>query len=297
MAQSERIPSLQPGETSVSFELVETTLGELEGQLPHGFLTADGSRREVVFERATVALAKKRGELKQDQGLVKKTGQLFAHWLGMSISRLGQHDLAGERNMKQRALKVAELTFADFLFLMIAYHRAAKPGGYAMKGLSCGICGIDWPEVNVKFDTLKVSALPPDASLANPPLVRVGLHHGFEYPKGETVRTVLLKPPSFMTSVWPLTAQEWDNTVALGAALIEASVVQVDTVDIGKFMKLPPGIIDTWMEEDLNLCNEALGRITPTLDLRLDVQCPSCGELNEALVDWRSPGFMQAFLK
>lgn len=302
--ETEGIPAVEPGTTITAHELVRTTMGELGNNLPHGVLQPGGALTSFGFLPPTMGQKKRLGAVKARKDLRKYPGKLVAYWLAEALAELCGKDMT-KGSLDERALQVAKLPVGDVLYLLFAYQRIEKPDGFPLTATGCGVCGASFDSILVDLDSMVAFRLPRDgdeypeghdqageamtvATAAEPPTCRVGLVEGFEYPKGKTVHTVLLRPATWLATWWPLGDGQVHNDELLRAKTIRAMIAGVDTCAA---KVVTEAAIDELLPRDVHLIDEGAGLITPTLHLGIEVTCPDCLATNQAVLDWGDPAF------
>lgn len=281
------IDRLNPGERTAAFALVQTTMGELGDHLPHGILTPTGRDTSFEFLPPTLGTEKRLGALGTRKDLGDKPFRHAAFYLGQALRSLCGQDLTGMKP-EEAALAVARLPVADVLYLVFARQALARDGVLQVSVPGCTACPAEYDSVNVQLSTVEVTRLPDEATRDNPPVVRLGLTRGFPFPAGKKVSTVLLKPPAWVDSLWPLTAGAANNSSVVNAALMGAAICGVDTCGL---RQIPAQALDEIWPVDFEAINEALAEITPTPDLTVRFACPACGAEQSATLDWARADF------
>ncbi len=272
------LPPCEPGEIITETVLQPTTLDELGPVLPH-------SRLSYRFHPPTMGTMKRLGGLNADQKLAKTPGRHLAYYLAAALAELGDKDCGPAGVAEAGAAAVLALPVGDVFCLLLAWKRSTTPKGADLGAADCGKCGAAFGHMMLDLGEISVLALPVNA---DPPVARVGLWSGFPYPQGHTVKTVLLKPPTWGESFGPLPAAAWKNPTALSMATIQAGVVAVDTC---KAPRVPAEALEEMYQADAELISEALERISPTPDLAMEIVCPECGHTNVHRIDWKDVGF------
>ncbi len=272
------LPPCQPGEIITDTILEPTTLAELGDVLPH-------SRIAFRFHPPTMGTMKRLGALDGDQKLAKTPGRFMAYFLGAALAQLGEKDCGPPGVAEAGAAAVLALPVGDVFFLLMAWKRSTTPKGADLGAADCGKCGASFGHMMLDLGEISVLALPAAAPL---PAARVGLWEGFAYPPGQTVKTVLLRPPTWGECFGSLPVAAWKNPAVLSLATIQAAVVAVDT---SKVPRVPAEALEEMYQSDAELISEALERISATPDLSMEIDCPSCGHVNTHRVDWKDVGF------
>lgn len=276
----------------LSYELINTTMGALEGNLPHGFLTVEGRATSFGFRPPTMGTRKRLGAIAGRPKIKRIPGKHVCYWLANALLELAGEDWAApaspdSKEEHKRALRVAKLTIGDVLFLMFAWQYHARPKGLPLSADSCGACGQSFHQVLVDLATLECVALPDDASEGNPPVARVALPQGFPHLDKE-VGTVLVAPPKWVDVFWDLPAQQWTNRDLVRAHMIKAEVVGLDTA---KLAILPMEAVDEMWPDDVDAIDGVASMITPSPILEIEVPCPRCQSVNRTVLDWQTPDF------
>ena len=295
------ITPLPPGEHHASVHLVRTTLGELAGELPHGLLKPDGAPTTYAFNPPTVGTRKRLGALKGRKDLDQKPGMHTAYWLATALSHLDGVPMASLK-IDEAALRVAQLTIGDILYLLFAWQHWSRPDGLPLTATGCGVCGHPFDQITVDLGTLEVMRLPragdqdeegaelPPASLENPPLCRVGLHKGM--PHGDKhVQTVMLAPPKWVDTIYKVGKGQMHNNQLLRAVTLQAQIVAASGIE--RMTRLPMEAIDELWPVDVEAIDRAAELVTPTPNLEVEVACPSetCDAINRTVLDWQEPVF------
>lgn len=280
------IKPLSPGERTEAFKLRHTTMGELGDHLPHGILTATGRETAFEFLPPTLGTEKRLGALRTRKDLADKPFRHAAFYLGQALRSLCGQDLTVLK-VEEAALAVAKLPVADVLYLVFARQALARDGKLSLSVPGCSSCPAEYDAVNIDLASVEVTELPEDAGRDNPPLIRLGLVKGFPL-QGQKVSTVLLKPPAWVDSLWPLTAAAAQNNSVVNASLLGAAICGVDTCGL---RQIPPQALDEIWPVDFEAINEALAEITPSPDLNVRFACPSCGAEQGAVLDWARADF------
>lgn len=275
---TENLPPADPGEILTETTLVPTTLGELGGILPH-------TRQPFRFHPPTMGTMKRLGALDADGKLRKYPGRYLAYFLGGALAELGGKDCGAPGVTDTGATLVLALPTGDVFALMLAWKRSTTPKGADLGAGECGKCGAPFGSMVLDLGEVQVLALPEGAE---PPAARVGLQEGFAFPAGQVVRTVVVKPPTWGESFAALPAVAWGNPAALTLATIQAAIAAVDTC---RAPRVPAEALDELHQVDADLISEALERISPTPDLVLELDCPSCHHTNQHRIDWKDVGF------
>ena len=280
---------MDPGAFEVAHKLISTTLGDRVDRLGHGFADSHGMAQDYSFRPPNLGTRKRLGALQGDRKLTSKPGLYFAHWMGTALLNVGGRDLTAMKR-GQAALEVARLPLGDFLLLMFAWQHSAHPEGLPVGLPGCVSCGIPFDDVTVDLATLELKVLPDGVTAEDPAVARVGLRKGFEF-RGEAVRTVMLRPPTWLDVYWPVSAAQWRNSALLQERVLRGAIYATDAN--GK-VKLPAGALDELWPVDLDLMNEALGQLVPFPIMTVEVPCPVCDQLNSEVLDWQAaPGFWQ----
>jgi hypothetical protein len=272
------LPQTPPGEIVTETTLTPTTLGELGGTLPQ-------TRQAFRFHPPTMGTMKRLGALDADGKLRKHPGRYLAYFLGGALAELGGKDCGAPGATDTGATLVLALPVGDVFALMLAWKRTTTPKGADLGAGECGKCGAPFGSMVLDLGEIQVLELPEGAEA---PAARVGLYSGFPFPAGQVVRTVLVKPPTWGESFAALPASGWSNPAALTMATIQAAIAAVDTT---KAPRVPTEALDELTQEDAELINEALERISPTPDLVMEVDCPACQHTNQHRIDWKDVGF------
>lgn len=283
-----RTATLPPGSIEYDpVELINTTMGELGDQLPHGILLPDGSlARRFTLNRPKLAIQKRLGQLRTDGRLRERPGEHACHWLSIALESLEGHDL-DKLSRTEAATLLGKLTAGDVIYLLYRWQRLARPEGVSLGECTCGHCGQIMGEVVADLDSMGVVAVPPEHR--GGVTARVGLEVGIPL-SGQTVRTVVVRAPSWLGSYWRMRRQTWDNSELATSYMLQAAIVGTDVSDADA---VPQESVDELEPIDQRLIDRALDKITPTLDLRLTVPCPAghCGRINEVSLDWRGLDF------
>lgn len=266
-----------------------TSLADLLGNLPHGTLQEGGT--PYTFRPPNLGTQKRLGAVAGNVELQKRPGRLAAYWLATALDSLAGEPMSGKADAD--ALRVARLPIGDLLTLMFAWQREAHPEGLALPGSSCGTCGADFGTVRVNLDTLQVNALPEGVGLERRPTALVGLHRGFPFPKDRIVRSVVVRPPAWIDTLWDVGRDGWNNPALIRARMFRAAIAAVDTIPAPS---VPEAALDELWPQDADLLDDAIGQVSPGPDLEVFVDCPSpgCGERNRTILDWRTPGFFSS---
>lgn len=273
-------PDTAPGEIVTDLELETTTLDELAQVLP-------GSRKSYRFHRPTMGTLKLLGQLQADAELKRRPGMFVAHYLSMVLAELGGEDFGPVARDAGRAVKVGQLPTGDVLTLLVAWTRAQHPRGVELGGAGCGVCGASWASVKVDLGELEVLAVP--AAYEGRPCARVGLYDGFPLPGGKLARVVLLEAPNWAESIGQVSREGWENPAAMRAATVQGAIRSTDAMP--KVGRLGAEALDELMPDDLGLIDQALGRITASVNLALTVPCPACSAENMTSIPWQNLGF------
>lgn len=285
--------SALPAESNVS-ELVARTLGDKPGELPLGLFDPDaGHVRSFEFNPPIVGTKKKLGALKVRKDLRKNPAKYVSYYLATALSSLGPWDL-NDCKIEEAARRVGSLSMGDTIYLLFAWQAVTKPDGFNLVGSGCGQCGHDFGEVKIDPGTLRVDELPELDRDGNPwtasnrPLAVVGLARGARFASSdqEPVRTVAVSSSPW-SAIWHLGDAAFQNPDLRTALVIRGSIVGNDRNDAGATEFL----VDHLWPEDVNRIDAALSTITPTPDLRVEVQCPHCEALNQDVLDWTRPDF------
>ena len=283
-----------------------TTLGELDGELPHGFLKPDGTPTTYAFNPPTVGTRKRLGALKARKDLAAKPGMHTAYWLATALSHLDGQAMASTK-LDAAALRVAQLTIGDVMHLLFAWQHWSRPDGLPLKATGCGVCGQPFDQITVDLGTLEVVRLPRDgdvypegheregepmesASADNPPLCRVGLHRGMPC-RDEHVQTVMVAPAKWIDTIYKVGQGQLHNGQLLRAITLQAQIVAAAGVE--RMSRLPMEAIDELWPIDVEAIDAGAEEITPTPNLEVEVACPSetCSAVNRTVLDWQNPDF------
>lgn len=278
---SQAFPPTDPGQIVTDLVLERTTLLELGDVLP-------SSRQPYRFHRPNMGVLRRLGQLQADAKLKRRPGQFVCNYLAAALAELNGVDFGkgGERTAAQ-AQAVAELPAGDVLTLLVAWtHAQHARKGVQLGGAGCGACGAPWESVRVQLGELEVLAVPEDYK--GPPVARVGLWEGFQL-HGREVRAVLVQAPTWGETLGGLSVEGWANPVAIRAATVQGAIRAADSFP--KLGRLGSEALDELMPEDLELLDDALGRITASVSLALVVPCPACGAENQTALDWKNLGF------
>lgn len=273
------IEPAEPGAIHLAHDLVTTHLGDLGDKLCHGLLTESGPRLGYRFHPPTMGTRKRLGALRTNRQLMQRPGVFGAHWLAVALAELGDEPLPEDRG--KAAMAVAALTAGDFMLLLFAWQRMTQPGGLPVAASGCGTCGAEFDRVLADLAGMEITALPPTATTADPPLARVGLRRGFLH-RGKLARTVQLRPPTWLGTYYRLGRSQFGNPEIVHAAMLRDSILRSDVAD-GR-----PSVeeLDELWPEDVSLLDDAMGKITPTPDLQIRIDCPVCEAPNQAVLDW-----------
>lgn len=272
------LPPTAPGEIVTSITLEETTLDELDGRLPASGLAFE-------FHQPNVGTLRRLGSFASDKDLVRRPGQFIAVYLAAALAKLGDHDMGPVERNADAAARVSALPAGDVLTMLVAWTHRKSRSGAPLTGLGCGACGASWPTVRVDLGALPVWRLP--AGIVDP-VARVGLLEGLEV-HGRRAGVVLVSPPTWGESLANVSREAWANPVAMRAATVQGGIRAVDALP--RAARLGAEVVDGLMSEDLDLLDEALGRITASVGLQLEIGCPTCGAANMSALDWASLGF------
>lgn len=274
-------PETAPGQIVAGVTLARTTLAELGQVLP-------ASRLPYRFHRPNMGTLKRLGQIGADQGLKKKPGFYVAAYLAACLAELGGEDFGPVERDDRRAQRVAQLPAGDVLTLLVAWqHAQHERQGVAFGGAGCGACGATWANVRANLGALEVQAVPEDHK--GPASARVGLYEGFRV-HGKDARAVLLQAPTWGESFGALSREGWANPTAIRAATIQGAIRGVDVMP--RLGRLGIEAVDELMPDDLALLDEALGRITASVNLEIEIECPECGAANQTAMDWKNLGFL-----
>jgi len=226
------------------------------------------------------------GQLHADKGLARRPGHFVTVYLAAALAQLGDEDMGGVERDAKRAELVGRLPAGDVLTLLVAWTHAQ----HARKGINfgaggCGACGADWPTIRVDLGELEVLALP-EGTVA--PVARVGLWTGFTL-HGKDVRAVLVAPPTWGESLGGISREGWENPTAMRAATLQGAIRACDAFP--KLGRLGIEALDELMPEDVEIIDQALGRITASVSLEVTITCPKCQADNVAALDWKNLGF------
>lgn len=276
-----------PGEPSPCDELATATLEDLGDVLPHG-LAVDGQlERAFVLRRPTMGLQKQVGGLRADATLAKRPGALYLRFLGLVVEQLGTQRL-GDLKPGVADELLGRLTIGDVLFLGYAWQRACAPRGLSLGQVDCGGCGSPLGDVRVDPGSLEVTHLP--VAQLRPPETALRLYDPI--PVGtRTVVALRLRPPLWGVAYGRIGPESFANPAAVQARAFVSAVSAALCADGTEIPGLTEAALDELMPDDVRAIDAALGALTPTLDLAVEVECPACGKLNRDTLDWRSPGF------
>lgn len=286
-----KIAPLEPGKIEASHALVETTMAELGDRFPCG-CRAHGPLAGFGFKPPTLGTLKAIGELKSRQAKDLNTPGKFGAASLVRALEAFDAKATSEGAEGAHVARLATYTVGDVLYLGFAWQAAREPDGIELRDQGCARCGEAFASIRLDVRTLKVRARPETVTEGEPLSARVGLRRGFTMPGGEKVSTVLVRPPSWSDTFWGLDEKGWQNEALVSAWTYKAAIAGTDA-DHG------PGIrpvitmreIDQLWPEDGRLIDEALAKITPTPDLRVDVSCPECGADNLIGMAWQSADF------
>jgi len=269
-----------PGEIVTAVELVTMTLDELGDRLP-------ASGKLYKFHPPNMGTMRRLGQLQADKALQRRPGHFVTVYLAAALAELDGDDMGPVERDPKRSHKVGSLPAGDVLTLLVAWTNCQHRKGIKLGGAGCGACGSTWDTIRVKLGELEVMTLA-KGQVAEAAVARVGLWDGFKL-HGRDVQTVILAAPTWGETMGSLSREGWANPVAIRASTIQGALRSCDAFPaLGRI-----GIeaLDELMPEDLELMDEALGRITPSVSLELSVVCPDCGATNEAGLDWKNLGF------
>lgn len=288
-------PLSPPGTCEANVELRATTLAELGQDLPHGLWHPQhGYLRSATFRPPLMGLQKQLGALRTRKDLRNHPGRYAAYYLATAMATLGSVDLAAMKE-DARALLVAALPIGDVLYLLLRYQFEVHEDGLRMPGATCGACGHEFERIRMDVATVACSLLPETdrdgqaLGLQNPPRARVALRRGLPWPKDGRAMTVLVRPVSWLDAHWNLQMSEWLNPGLMAAHLIRAGICGADSAAVPAM--LPVDVVDELWPVDHELIDEAMDRITPSPEMRLEVDCPACRKTNEMPINWRDPDF------
>lgn len=274
------LPDTNPGQIVANVELERVTLAELGDVLP-------ASRKAYRFHRPNMGTLKRLGQIQGDGDLQKKPGLFVATYLAAALAELGGEDFGPVERDATRAQKVAQLPAGDVLTLLVAWtHAQHARNGVAFPGAGCGACGAEWKAVRVNLGGLEVLAVP--AAHQGPAVARVGLWEGFRV-HGKDAQVVLVQAPTWGESLGALSREAWKNPSAIRAATIQGAIRACDVFP--KLGRLGAEALDELMPSDLELLDEALGKITASVSLEIGIECPECGAENRTAMDWKNLGF------
>lgn len=277
--------------TSNVSELGTRTLGEAEGELPLGLFDPEaGHVRTFRFNPPIMRTKQALGALKARKDLRKHPAKFISYYLAEALAELGPWDMNADR--LKAAARVGRLSFGDTIYLLFAWQSVNRPGGFSLAGSGCGQCGNDFDSVKVDVGSLEVSTLPEtDAdgnpwNHTNPPLAVVGLKRGAPFGK-DRVETLALTPAPWSV-LWGLGDVAFQNPDLRTALMIKGAGIGNDANDA---TTLPKTVVDELWPEDVDAIDNALGLITPTPDLRIEIECPECSARNQDVLDWSRPDF------
>lgn len=297
--------ALTPGAVVVSHELVKCEVGSILGTVPGGKLTADGSATSYELRPPIVGVKRKLGELRSRKDLKDKPGRYVAEWLAIACSAIGDVNLEGAA-AGAGALAVCRLHVGDVLFLMLASRLHASEDKLGLPDLECPHCDAEITGASVPVTDLEVMRFPRPAdeevivngathfvSVGNPPLARVGLKHGVDLGNGKRAYTLLFRSPLWGDTMWGLSGAQWANPTEIGVRTILGTCCgcELEGVALTDAGRLTLEQLDGMHERDLELCEEAINRISPTPILAALLDCPACGKEIPTAIDWRVPGF------
>lgn len=277
-----RLKDVQPGQILVDCKLTTITMGELGDRLPQGL--ADMANT-FTLKRPTNKVRRALGAITGQKALAENPGRMICHWLAEAVATLHGETLAG--SIAAKALKIAQLPAGDVMYLIFAWKRNASRRGLRIGGAACGACDQKWGDVRVKLDTLEVSVLEAGAD----PTAVIGLYDPWPWGSDSEVSSVAIRAPIWMDCYWDLSVSGWRNSQLVQSRIFRASIKGVDCAELPGF--IPDASLDEMMPDDEELIDEALGQITPTLDMTIEVKCPGCGKVNHTVLDWMAQGFLR----
>lgn len=285
-----QVQPLAPGEIVPSHELVPSTMRELGNRFPCGS-RHHGPLAPFEFRPPNLGTLKAIGELKaRGKKDLNTPGKLGCASLVRALTAFDGRDTSqGSEGSHVAAL--SQFTVGDVLYLGFAWQAEREPEGIEIRDQACGRCGGAFPSIRLDVRTLKVTTRPETVTDAEPLTVRVGLRRGFKLPDGQKVTTLLLRPPSWSETFWALDETGWNNAALLQAWTFKAAICGTDASHDGIRPSITFREIDQLWPEDCRLIDEALSKITPTPELRVEVTCPDCGADSLIGMDWSHPDF------
>ncbi len=277
-----RLTDVQPGEILVGCKLVTITMGELGDRLPQGI---DGLETTFTLKRPNNKVRRALGAITGQIDLKKHPGRMICHWLAEAVATLNGEALTG--SAEKKALQIARLPAGDVLYLIFAWKRNASRRGLRIGGAACGACDKEWGDVRVKLDTLEVTRLEAGADST----AVIGLYDPWPWDSDKEVNSVLIRPPIWLDCYWNLSASGWRNAQLVTSQIFRASIKGVDCGELPGF--IPDASLDEMLPDDEELLDDALEKITPTLDMTIEVKCPDCGKTNQTALDWMDQGFLR----
>jgi len=273
-------PETAPGEIVTDLVLERVSLDELGGVLP-------ASRKAYTFHRPNMGTMKRLGQLQADPELKRRPGLWVTFYLAAALQELDGQDMGPPVRDPKGANLVGQLPAGDVLTLLVAWtHAQHARQGVELGGAGCGACGASWASVRVNLGELEVLAVP--AGYPGRPVARVGLWEGFAL-HGKEARALLVEPPTWAESLGALSKEAWENPAAMRAATVQGAIKAADVMP--RLGRLGAEALDELMPDDLDLIDQALGRITASVVLELVVPCPECTAENVTVLPWKNLGF------
>lgn len=308
----------EPGTIHCDLELVLDTMGDMLGTLPHGFLNEEGTATTYEFNRPNMKVRRLIGALDLNKKLQRHPGKKTCALLAICLKML-DGKIISDMKAATAELLISRLTTGDVMYLLFAWQNVMSPDGMMLGAAGCGVCGESFDRISVDLETMDVYRLPrigdvyptvygddhPDAgeahpkagaamevpTLGNPPIARVGLKDGMVHGKDEVIlQTLLLKPALWVDTFYRIGAGQLQNKELIRAYTLQGMIFAALGTPLPR---LPMDTIDELMPWDVEQLDDAGGQITPTLMLRVIVECPkkSCGHHNEHILDWANPVF------
>lgn len=264
----------------VEAQLQNSTLGALGARLPESGLT-------FTMRAPTMGVQTRIGALRSRKDLKGRVGRLTAYALALALEELGGQTCGTDgRALDEAALRIAQLSIGDVLYLSLYRKMLAEPDGISLEGGACPKCAAEFGTVTVPLEDVAVAVAAPGS---DPPRARVGLRHGIPLPNGARIRTVLLRPPVWADTFWLLTAEAAENPQLLRILVLKSAICGNDLNDAPTLLR---EILEEMTPADAARLEAVLEEITPTPDMRVEVACPKCGAEAASAINWSDGSFL-----
>lgn len=287
--------------------LVEVLAKDFGDHLVHGELGEPGRLTPFRMNAPTLQVKRAIGAAAGQKQNQDRPGILYCYALASSVREIGGVRICeptrtgmlygpeGTSKVGEIALQIARLTVGDVMRLVIAQHAANAKGGIIRHACApCEHCGTPIGVIDVKInEDAPLRVVRPQVSAEARPRAWVCLHNPIEMADGRLVRSVLVAPPTWHSTIWHATQKQFAEPVSLVAILHAGAIVDTDLEGVRTVSV--QDLEYSLTSEDADLLDEAMELIAPAPVFRVGVTCPNpdCGEINEAPINWLDLSFLR----